>query len=98
MNPLVEKAFQSLTNICNRASLHPNDEDRVKVTLKTLYKNGVPIDIDALENWLINNHWQKKPISNVVSWAQAITSGGRVQLKNKDGAQSEAEVWKRLNA
>lgn len=81
MESLVEKAFESLTTTCNITFLHPSDEDRVKVTLKVLHKNGIEINVRELESWLVNNNWQAKPIKSVVSWAEAVTTGGRVQIK-----------------
>lgn len=97
MDQLAVKAFQSLTNICNTTALHPNDEDRIKVTLKALHKNGVVINIAALENWLLNNSWQTKPIKSVTAWASEVATGGRVQLNNKQIAPTEKQVWERLN-
>ncbi len=97
MNNLVEKALNSL-NTLNKSSLHPTDEDRIKVTLKALHKNEVEINLNELESWLIENNWQKKPIKSIVTWAEAITSGGRVQIKHKQMAPTEKEVWERINA
>ena len=98
MNQLIEKAFKSLAVTCNISALHPSDEDRIKVTLKTLHKNGVAIDVTSLEQWLLKNNWQEKPVKNIVSWAKAVSTGGRVQLKHKNMAPTEKEVWQKLNA
>ena len=98
MNPLVEKAFESLSVICNTTALHPSDEDRIKVTLKVLHKNNVEIDVNELRSWLISNSWQVKPVKNVISWAEKITTGGRVQIKHKNMAPTENDIWQQLNA
>lgn len=96
MNSLVEKAFRSLTTTCNITLLHPNDEDRIKVTLKALHNNDVRIDSSELEAWLVKEGWSPKPIKNVALWLRAIANGGRVQLKYKAMVKSEEEVWKKL--
>ncbi len=98
MNEILEKAFKSLSVTCNKTALHPNDEDRIKVTLRALQQNDVAIDVYSLESWLLENGWQQKPIKNIVSWATAVSNGGRVQLKNKATAPTEKEVWERLHA
>ncbi|WP_444932067.1 DUF1889 family protein [Microbulbifer sp. SSSA002] len=98
MNQLIDKAFEYLTITCNTSSLHPNDEDRIKVTLRTLHKNKVSIDIASLEDLLKSNNWQDKTIKNVVKWAKAVTSGGGVKLKHKNMAPTEKELWKKLNS
>jgi hypothetical protein len=98
MNEILKKAFTSLSTTCNKTALHPNDEDRIKVTLRALHQNDIEIDVSSLQSWLLENGWQQKPVKNVVSWATAVSSGGRVQLKNKATALTEKEVWERLNA
>lgn len=98
MDNMLEKAFESLSLTCNKSGLHALDEDRIKVTLRALHKNGVPIDIQSLDAWLVDNNWQEKPRKSVISWAEAISSGGRVQVKHKENAPTEKEVWERLNA
>lgn len=98
MSIMLEKALESLSATCNKSALHPSDEDRIKVTLRILNKNGVAIDPVFIEKWLIANSWQATPVKNFVSWATAVAHGGRVQLKNKAMAPSESEIWKRLNA
>lgn len=98
MNSIIKKAFESLTVTCKTTSLHPTDEDRIKVTLKALHKNGITIDTAILETWLSDNGWAQKPIKDIVKWASSVTTGGRVQLKSKVTAPNEKEVWKRLNA
>lgn len=98
MNDLLEKAFESLSITCNKSALHALDEDRIKVTLRTLYKNGVHIDIPSLEDWLIENDWQQKPRKFIIAWAEEVSDGGQVKIKNKESAPTEKEVWARLNA
>lgn len=97
MNDMLEKAFKSLSVLCNKSGLHPLDEDRIKVTLRALHKNGIPIDIQSLDAWLVDNNWQQAPRKSIIFWAEAVSSGGRVQLKNKDSAPTEKEIWARLN-
>ena len=98
MDKLVEKAFTSLSDTCNKESLHVSDEDKIKVTLKVLCKKKVPIDIDALEDFLVDKGWQDKPIRDVLKWAEALKCGGRVQLKFKQMAPSEQQVLDAFNA
>jgi hypothetical protein len=98
MNPILEKALKSLSATCNKSALHPNDEDRIKVTLRTLSKNGVIVDANAIAKWLQANSWQEKPVKNIFFWATTISSGGRVQLKNKIIAPTEKEIWEKLNS
>jgi glutamate-1-semialdehyde aminotransferase len=98
MNKLLIKALDSLTITSNTAGLHTSDEDTIKVTLKALYKNGIDLPPQDIEQWLLNNNWQKQPIKSVVKWASTIGTGGRVQLKFKQSAPTEKEVWARLNA
>ena len=98
MNPLVKKAFESLAVTCNTTALHPSDEDRVKVTLKALHKNNVVIDVNELKSWLISSGWEGNPVKNITSWAEKITTGGRVQIKHKNMAPTENDIWKQLNA
>lgn len=98
MDPILIKALESLTITSNIAALHTSDEDTIKVTLKTLHKNGVGLPPQLIENWLLANKWQPNPIKSVVQWASTIDSGGSVRLKFKDSAPKEKEVWARLNA
>jgi len=98
MDNMLKKAFESLSLTCNKSGLHALDEDRIKVTLRALHKNGVPIDIQLLDAWLADHNWQKNPRKAVISWAEAVSSGGRVQVKHKESAPTEKEVWERLNA
>ncbi|WP_136255210.1 hypothetical protein [Onishia niordana] len=98
MDKMLEKAFESLSVSCNKSGLHALDEDNIKVTLRTLQKNGVPIDINSLDSWLVDNNWQQTPRKAIVFWAKAVSRGGRVQVKNKESAPTEKEVWERLNA
>lgn len=98
MERILEKALESLSATCNKLGLHALDEDRIKVTLRTLHKNGIPIDIPSLDAWLVVNNFQKAPRKAIISWAKEISSGGRVQIKNKENAPTEREVWARLNA
>ncbi|WP_132228429.1 hypothetical protein [Marichromatium gracile] len=96
MNHLLEKAFKSLSVTCNKSSLHALDEDRIKVTLRTLHNNGIEINPPDLESWLIENNWQKKPRSLIVTWAKSISDGSQVKIKNKESAPTEKEIWDRL--
>jgi len=98
MNSILEKALKSLSITCNLTALHPSDEDSIKITFKTLHKNGVLLEAGEIENWLVQNNWQASPIKSAISWVQAISSGGRVQIKHKSNAPTEKEVWSRLNA
>lgn len=98
MDKLLKKAFESLSVACNKSGLHVLDEDRIKVTLRALHKNGVPIDIPSLEAWLVEDNWQQTSRKAIISWAKAVSSGGRVQIKHKENAPTEKEVWERLNA
>jgi len=98
MDKMLEKAFKSLSVTCNKSGLHALDEDRIKVTLRALHKNGVPIDIPSLEAWLVDDNWQQSPRNAIITWARAVSSGGRVQIKHKDSAPTEKEVWQRLSA
>jgi|TARA_R110002072_G_scaffold100888_2_gene222343 hypothetical protein len=98
MDQMLEKAFESLSVSCNKSGLHALDEDKIKVTLRALHKNGVPIDIESLNTWLVDNNWQQTPRKAIIFWAKAVSSGGRVQVKNKDSALTEKEIWERLNA
>ena len=98
MNELLEKSFEALSISCNKSGLHTLDEDRIKLNLRVLHKNSVPINVVALELWLINNGWQPSSIKSIISWAKSISNGGRVQIKHKEHAPSEKEIWERLNA
>jgi hypothetical protein len=98
MNEILERALKSLSVTCNKSMLHTSDEDRIKVTFRVLYKKGINLNANEIEEWLVAENWQSNPIKIVVKWAQAIDSGGRVQLKFKNMAPSEKEIWARLNA
>ena len=97
MNNLVEKSLQRLSVQCNKSALHPMDEDKIKVTLKTLYKHNVEINVNEIESWLVENNWKNMPVKNFTKWANTITTGGRVQIKHKQMAPSEKKVWQKLN-
>lgn len=96
MNQFTEKAFESLTIACNTISLHSTDEDFIKVTLRVLHKKKVGVDINELEHWLICNDWKEKPTKSVVSWAEAVENGRRIQLKHKSMVPTEKEIWQKL--
>jgi hypothetical protein len=98
MNSLLLKALSSFSTTCNKAMLQTNDEDRIKLTLKVLHKNRIPINPAEIEQWLLANHWPQRSVTPIVSWAQAISSGGKLQLTNKNPKLTENEVWTKLNA
>ena len=98
MNSLLSKALNSFAATCNKARLQPNDEDRIKLTLKVLHKNRIPINPAEIEQWLQANNWSQKSVTTIVSWAQAISSGGKVQLTNKNPKLTENDVWTKLNS
>lgn len=98
MNELLEKAFEKLSISCNKPGLHTLDEDKIKLNLRVLHKNNVPINVVALELWLVEKGWQPSSIKSIISWAKSISNGGRVQIKHKEYAPSEKEIWDRINA
>ena len=98
MNSLLLKALKSFSTTCNKAMLQANDEDRIKMTLKVLHKNRIPINPAEIEQWLLANNWPQRSVSSIASWAQAISSGGKVQLTNKNPKLTENDVWTKLNA
>ena len=98
MNSLLLKALKSFSATCNKAMLQANDEERIKLTLKVLHKNRIPINPAEIEQWLQANNWSQKSVTTIVSWAQAISSGGKVQLTNKNPKLTENEVWTKLNS
>ncbi len=97
MNSLLLKALTSLSSTCNKSSLHAVDEDRIKVTFRAIHKNKVPVNPAEIEQWLLSNNWQPKPVESIVTWAKTISSGGKLPLKNKDLVPTEKEVWAKLN-
>ena len=98
MNSLLSKALNSFATTCNKARLQPNDEDRIKLTLKVLHKNRIPINPAEIEPWLLANQWPSRSVASIVGWAEAISSGGKLQLTNKNPKLTENEVWTKLNA
>ena len=97
MHPLVEVALNNLSVTCFRSAVHPQDEDRIKVTLKALKKHQVELDLDEVERWLVSENWDARSIQRTIKWARTIMEGGTVQLKNKAAASSEKEIWTHLN-
>lgn len=98
MNSLLLKALTSFSSSCNKAMLQANDEDRIKLTLKVLHKNRIPISPAEIEAWLVANHWPSRSVTSIVGWAQALSSGGKLQLTNKNPKLTENEVWTKLNS
>ncbi|MGL4206918.1 MAG: hypothetical protein ACRCRW_12470 [Aeromonadaceae bacterium] len=98
MNSLLLKAMNSFSVTCNKAMLQPNDEDRIKLTLKVLHKNRIPINPAEIEQWLQANNWSQRSVTTIVSWAQTISSGGKLPLGNRNPKLTENEVWAKLNA
>ena len=98
MNSLLSKALNSFAATCNKARLQPNDEDRIKLTLKVLHKNRIPINPAEIEPWLLANQWPSRSVTSIVCWAEAISSGGKLQLTNKNPKLTENEVWTKLNS
>ena len=49
MNSLLLKALSSFSVTCNKAMLQANDEDRIKLTLRVLHKNRIPINPAEIE-------------------------------------------------
>ena len=39
-----------------------------------------------------------RSVTSIVGWAQALSSGGKLQLTNKNPKLTENEVWTKLNA
>ena len=98
MNSLLLKALTSFSSSCNKAMLQANDEDRIKLTLKVLHKNRIPINPAEIEPWLQANHWSSRSVASIVGWAQTISAGGKVQLSNKNPKLTENDVWTKLNS
>ena len=98
MNSLLLKALKSFSTTCNKAMLQANDEDRIKMTLKVLHKNRIPINPAEIEPWLLANQWPSRSVTSIVGWAEAISSGGKVQLTTKNPKLTENEVWTKLNS
>lgn len=98
MNSLLLRALTSFSSSCNKAMLQANDEDRIKLTLKVLHKNRIPINPAEIEAWLVANHWPSRSVTSIVGWAQALSSGGKLQLTNKNPKLTENEVWTKLNS
>ena len=96
MNQYLLNALESLHIVCNRSSLHPNDEDRVKMYFRVLKQHDIPLDAKGIRAWLQSKEWHDLPIKQVVTWATSIEDGGRVQIKNPNLVGSEAEVWERI--
>ena len=98
MNSLLLKALTSVSSSCNKAMLQANDEDRIKLTLKVLHKNRIPINPAEIEAWLVANHWPSRSVTSIVGWAQALSRGGKLQVTNKNPKLTENEVWTKLNS
>ncbi len=98
MNSLLLKALKSFSATCNKSMLQANDEDRIKLTLKVLHKNRIPINPVEIEPWLIANQWSSRSVASIVGWAEAISSGGKVPLTAKNPKLTENEVWTKLNS
>ena len=98
MNSLLLKALTSFSATCNKAMLQANDEDRIKLTLKVLHKNRIPINPAEIEPWLQANHWSSRSVASIVGWAQTISAGGKVQLSKKNPKLTEDDVWTKLNS
>lgn len=98
MNSLLSKALNSFAATCNKARLQPNDEDRIKLTLKVLHKNRIPINPAEIEQWLQANNWSANSVTSIVGWAQTISAGGKVALGSRNPKLTENEVWTKLNA
>ena len=98
MNSLLLKALKSFSATCNKTMLQANDEDRIKLTLKVLHKNRIPINPAEIEPWLVANQWSSRSVTSIVGWAQALSSGGKLQLSNKNPKLTENEVWTKLNS
>jgi len=96
MSPFVEESLKYLTERVNLSGLHSNDEDTIKVTLRVIKNQGETLDPGEIESWALSNNWQPKPLKNLVNWATAVSAGGRVQLKFKNMAPSEAQILNRI--
>ena len=96
MSPLVEQAMITLSTRCNRSALHPNDEDTIKTFLKALHKNGEDISPSILSILAQAHNWQANPTKQLLKWAEAISMGRRVVIKNKMFVESEKEIIKHL--
>ena len=97
MNSLLLKALTSFSSSCNKAMLQANDEDRIKLTLKVLHKNRIPINPAEIEQWLQANNWSANSVTSIVGWAQTISAGGKVALGSRNPKLTENEVWTKLN-
>lgn len=92
MTTLVEQAIKTLSVICNTTALHPSDEDRIKNYLKALHKHGENISPSIIESLINQENWQSNPSKLILKWAEAISTGGRVVIKDKMFIQPEKEV------
>lgn len=92
MTTLVQQAMDTLTVRCNPAHLHPHDEDTIKSFLKALHKHGESINPSELKVMAEASNWGKEPVKQLMKWAEAISSGGRVVIKDKRMVETEKQI------
>lgn len=98
MSTLVQQAMDTLTVRCNLAHLHPMDEDTIKSYLKALHKHGENINPAELRVLAEANNWGKEPVKQLVKWAEAISSGGRVVIKDKRMMETDKQIIAHLKS
>lgn len=68
------------------------DEDTIKSYLKALHKHGENINLAELRVLAEANNWGKEPVKQLVKWADAISSGGRVVIKDKRMVETDKQI------
>jgi hypothetical protein len=96
-NPVVERAFQRLTESVNLSTgiAHKLDRDKAVHLFRILKRNREEIDFDELPGWFIANGWRSNHADELTQMARDIYAGKRIQAGTNPWGGQTIRVWRR---
>ena len=76
-SPLVRVALEGLTIRVNLSAplAHPSDKQAAGTTLKTLIRDGAPVDTSEIEAWAVANGWPLNGARELSEIGQKLLAG-----------------------
>ena len=87
MDPLVDKALDALSIVCNPATgiAHPLDESRAKELFVALHVRGIPLPRDDIQAHTEALGWAPRHAKQLAELAARIGAGGKVRISHPRG-------------
>ncbi|MGP9437410.1 DUF1889 family protein [Ewingella sp. AOP8-B2-18] len=90
MSAVLNKALEHLDSMNTSSSApHPYDESSAKELFKFLAAEGAPVQAHDVTAYGDDKGWNPGFTKKMASWADAVSSGGRVVIKHPDSLSDE---------